>query len=89
MRAAEGAIEGVKISGDDVELQVIGDVTPRGLCGSGLVDAVAELVREEILESSGRFAQQPRVTKIGEERVFMLAEGIYLSQKDVRELQFA
>jgi uncharacterized 2Fe-2S/4Fe-4S cluster protein (DUF4445 family) len=89
MRAAEGAIEGVKISGDDVELQVIGDVTPRGLCGSGLVDAVAELVREEILESSGRFAQHPRVTKIGEERVFMLAEGIYLSQKDVRELQFA
>jgi uncharacterized 2Fe-2S/4Fe-4S cluster protein (DUF4445 family) len=89
MRAAEGAIEGVRISGDDVELQVIGDVAPRGLCGSGLVDAVAELVREEILDRSGKYAEHPRVTKIGEERVFMLADGVYLSQRDVRELQFA
>jgi uncharacterized 2Fe-2S/4Fe-4S cluster protein (DUF4445 family) len=89
MRAAEGAIEGVKIHGDEVELQVIGDVAPRGLCGSGLVDAVAELVREGILDASGRFAEHPRVVKIGEERVFELAAGVQLSQRDVRELQFA
>src|SRR5207248_5815748 len=42
MRAADGAIEGVKIVGGHVELAVIGDVDPIGLCGSGLVDAVAE-----------------------------------------------
>jgi uncharacterized 2Fe-2S/4Fe-4S cluster protein (DUF4445 family) len=89
MRAAEGAIEGVRISGDEVELQVIGDVTPVGLCGSGLVDAVAELVREGILDRSGKYVEHPRVTKVGEERVFVLAEGVYLSQRDVRELQFA
>ena len=55
MRAADGAIEGVKIVDDEVELTVIGDVEPAGLCGSGLVDAVAELVGAGILDHSGRF----------------------------------
>jgi uncharacterized 2Fe-2S/4Fe-4S cluster protein (DUF4445 family) len=107
MRAAEGAIEGVTIADDGVELQVIGDTEPMGMCGSGLVDCVAELVRAGLLDHSGRFipdedaaerwpALAQRLTKIGEERVFVMhargddpAEGIYLSQRDVRELQFA
>src|SRR5215218_4431717 len=54
MRAAPGAIEGVKISDDDVALQVIGDIEPVGLCGSGLVDAVAALVNVGLLDGSGR-----------------------------------
>jgi uncharacterized 2Fe-2S/4Fe-4S cluster protein (DUF4445 family) len=107
MRAAEGAIEGVRIDGDDFGLQIIGDAEPAGLCGSGLVDCVAELVRTGLLDHSGRFvpdeaaaalspALAQRLTKIGEERVFVLhwrgedpAEAIFLSQRDVRELQFA
>ena len=58
---------------------------PSGLCGSGLVDAVAELVRVGVIDSSGRFvdrdtvmASHPhlaeRMTKIDEEKVFVLAE---------------
>jgi uncharacterized 2Fe-2S/4Fe-4S cluster protein (DUF4445 family) len=91
MRAAEGAIEGVKIVDGEVELTVIGDVEPQGLCGSGLVDAVAELVGAGILDHSGRFVadSSDRLDKVGEETVFHLAEGVYLSQRDVRELQFA
>jgi uncharacterized 2Fe-2S/4Fe-4S cluster protein (DUF4445 family) len=91
MRAADGAIEGVRIRDGEVELTVIGDVEPIGLCGSGLVDAVAELVGAGILDHSGRFVQgsSERLRKIGEETVFDLAEGVYLSQRDVRELQFA
>jgi uncharacterized 2Fe-2S/4Fe-4S cluster protein (DUF4445 family) len=107
MRAAPGAIEGVKISDDDVALQVIGDVAPVGLCGSGLVDAVAALLQVGLLDASGRLlspeaaaALRPgladRLQSVGEERVFVLAEqstggtaGVYLSQRDVRELQFA
>ncbi len=94
MRAADGAIEGVRITDDDLALEVIGDVAPVGLCGSGLVDCVAELVGAGILDHSGRFVADPpahadRLTKIGEERVFMLADNVYLSQRDVRELQFA
>ncbi len=108
MRAAEGAIEVVQVD-EDVQLQVIGDVAPVGLCGSGLVDAVAELVKVGLLDRSGRFvtdevARQTaptlaeRLTKVGEERVFVLhrpegvsetAHTVYLSQRDVRELQFA
>jgi uncharacterized 2Fe-2S/4Fe-4S cluster protein (DUF4445 family) len=91
MRAADGAIEGVRIRGDEVELTVIGDVEPAGLCGSGLVDAVAELVGAGILDASGRFVQgsSERLGTIGAETVFHLADGVFLSQRDVRELQFA
>ena len=73
-----------KRRGWTVELQVIGDAEPVGLCGSGLVDCVAELVRSGLLDHSGRFIPDdaatelhpglaPRLTKIGEERVFVLS----------------
>jgi uncharacterized 2Fe-2S/4Fe-4S cluster protein (DUF4445 family) len=91
MRAAEGAIEGVRLVDGEVELTVIGDVEAVGLCGSGLVDAVAELVGAGILDHSGRFVlgSSPRLGKIGEENVFYLHDDVFLSQRDVRELQFA
>jgi uncharacterized 2Fe-2S/4Fe-4S cluster protein (DUF4445 family) len=107
MRAAEGAIEGMKIDGDSLELEVIGDVEAIGMCGSGLVDAVAELVHSGLLDHSGRFIPDedaaelhptlaPRLTKVGKERVFVLQwrgddpeTSVFLSQRDVRELQFA
>ena len=91
MRAADGAIEGVKIADGEVELTVIGDVAPAGLCGSGLVDAVAELVAAGMLDHSGRFVLEAseRFGKIGEENVFYLSDDVFLSQRDVLELQFA
>ena len=91
MRAADGAIEGVKIVDGEVQLTVIGDVEAVGLCGSGLVDAVAELVGAGILDHSGRFVlgSSPHLGKIGEENVFYLHKDVFLSQRDVRELQFA
>jgi uncharacterized 2Fe-2S/4Fe-4S cluster protein (DUF4445 family) len=83
MRAEPGAIEAVKMTPDDLVLQVIGDVEPRGLCGSGLVDAVAELVSLGLVECSGRFATEEaartlapglaeRLGMLGKERVFVL-----------------
>ncbi len=100
MRAAEGAIEVVRLGPDGCSLQVIGDVEPRGLCGSGLVDAVAELVRVGLIDPSGRFVSEEaargiapglagRLTMAGKERVLVLHEDVFLSQRDVRELQFA
>jgi uncharacterized 2Fe-2S/4Fe-4S cluster protein (DUF4445 family) len=100
MRAAEGAIEGVTIEGGELRLEVIGDIEPAGICGSGLVDCVSELVRAGVLDHSGRFIAEDavgelpralgsRLTKVGEERVFTLADDVFLSQRDVRELQFA
>jgi uncharacterized 2Fe-2S/4Fe-4S cluster protein (DUF4445 family) len=110
MRAADGAIEVVRIQDDAVELDVIGECEPSGICGSGLVDAVAELVRAGLLDSSGRFVTGEQAAEIAPglsrrlvaradgERIFVLhwndAENdpdnsVYLSQRDVRELQFA
>ena len=106
MRAADGAIEVVGMTADELTLKVIGDAEPLGLCGSGLVDAVTGLVALGLLDSSGRFVAEeqaavltpglaPRLTRIGQERVFVLhwrgtaEDSIYLSQRDVRELQFA
>src|SRR5215467_14189996 len=109
MRAAEGAIEGVTMTPDGLSLKVIGDVVPAGLCGSGLVDAVAGLVSTGLLDSSGRFVPAPdaaavapglagRLTVLGADRVFVLywlaapgdvEHSVFLSQRDVRELQFA
>jgi uncharacterized 2Fe-2S/4Fe-4S cluster protein (DUF4445 family) len=109
MRAADGAIEVVSMTPDGLDLRVIGDADPAGLCGSGLVDAVASLVGVGLLDRSGRFVPEPdaaalapglagRLTTLGAERVFVLhwlgepgdvERSIYLSQRDVRELQFA
>ena len=106
MRAAEGAIEVIKINQDGIEIQVIGEVPPVGLCGSGLVDAVSELVKVGLLDSSGRFVDEVSAQKIqpnlasrlmtleNGERIFILHGDaseplVYLTQRDVRELQFA
>ncbi len=112
MRAADGAIEVIHVGPDlpgGVQLQVIGDVAPQGLCGSGLVDAVSELVRVGLIDASGRLVSDElaltaapyvadRLTSVGQERVFVLehqdegapvSESVYLSQRDIRELQFA
>ena len=98
MRATVGAIEGVSLN-ERVELQVIGgDVAPQGICGSGLVDAVAQLLLAGLLEHSGRFKKpedvpdhplRDRLIDVDGMRAFLLADGIYLTQRDVRELQFA
>ncbi len=52
MRGAVGAIEKLEI-GDDVALGVIGDAPPVGICGSGLIDAIAKMLEAGILEPSG------------------------------------
>ncbi|TME56904.1 MAG: DUF4445 domain-containing protein, partial [Chloroflexi bacterium] len=97
MRATDGAIEGVTLS-DHVELQVIGgDIAPKGICGSGLVDTVAQLRLVGLLDASGKMRSREEVPEhplsdrliaIDGVRAFLLAENVYLSQRDVRELQF-
>jgi uncharacterized 2Fe-2S/4Fe-4S cluster protein (DUF4445 family) len=64
MRASEGAIEAVRITPNSVELQVIGDVPPLGICGSGLLDIVAQLRLVGLLEPSGRFVSHEEARQI-------------------------
>ena len=110
MRASNGAIEAVTINPEGLELQVIGDVPPIGLCGSGLLDVVAQLRLNGLMLPSGRFVKAEEATELvslelarriitDEEgrRSFVLAwpeesgsgKSIVLTQRDVRELQFA
>ncbi|TMG32930.1 MAG: DUF4445 domain-containing protein [Chloroflexi bacterium] len=97
MRATDGAIEGVTLT-DHVELQVIGgDIPPKGICGSGLVDTVAQLRLAGLLDAGGKMRSREEVPEhplsdrlitVDGVRGFLLAENVYLSQRDVRELQF-
>ncbi len=95
MRAAPGAIEYVRLSGSRVEIQTIGGGQPVGICGSGLLDVVAQLRLNDILDKTGRMSpHHPLVRKNDKAIEFVLAErpgqeAITVSQKDVRELQVA
>ena len=99
MRAAGGAIEAVSIlENGRVQLQTIGNEPPVGICGSGLLDAVAAFVTHGVVERSGRFANpnghhpsglQERIGSNEGKLVFRLAEKVYLTQKDIRQVQLA
>jgi uncharacterized 2Fe-2S/4Fe-4S cluster protein (DUF4445 family) len=94
MRAAKGAIERVRLSGEQLELQTIGGGAPVGICGSGLLDGIAQMLQNGVIDHSGRMQDHPLVRKRNDRREFVLVErpgegDITISQKDVRELQAA
>ncbi len=81
MRAATGAISQVTIENQRLACHVLGNTAPQGLCGSGLVDAVAAGLDLEVIETSGRFADA--------RKEWPLAPPVFLTQGDIRELQLA
>lgn len=98
MRAANGAIEHLRIVGDRIEYQVIGGVPPVGLCGSGILDTLAQLCQAGVVDARGRMGEHPRVRDTAGLREFVLIgeterqdghPAITFTQKDVRELQLA
>ncbi len=106
MRAGPGAIEVVDVVAGpdgrpaDLAVGVIGGREARGICGSGLLDAVAASVRAGLLDPGGRLASGPRlealapglaarITEGPNGRGIALAPGVILTQKDVRALQLA
>lgn len=101
MRAAPGAIEDVKISENGVELKVIDDEEPIGICGSGILAVVKELLRTGIITSRGAFVKpkdledgdyrKALIKEDGRKRSFIMDEkrGLYISQADIRQVQLA
>lgn len=65
MRAARGAIERVDITEEGVEIATIGDAEPIGICGSGIIDAVGEMIRSGIVDKSGRLLSREKLAKKG------------------------
>jgi len=81
MPALDGAIEDVAIDGDGTfRLGVIGDIAPQGLCGSGLVDLLSELIRTDRMSAMGRFDND--VKRI----VLDAGRNIFFLEGDVSEL---
>jgi uncharacterized 2Fe-2S/4Fe-4S cluster protein (DUF4445 family) len=80
MAAAEGAIEAARLDRGVFSCRTIGDKTPQGICGSGLIDVLAELRKTNQLTVEGRFTD-------GSQRVTIVPEArIELSREDVSHL---
>jgi len=97
MRSAPGAIESVEISGDQVSIKTIGNAPPVGICGSGVLDATAQLYLAGVVSPTGRMTKEhPRVRIHDGQPEFVLADereaqgaAIVFSQRDVRAVQLA
>jgi len=94
MSALDGAIYQVTVEDDEISCSVIGGKEARGICGSGLLDAVAELRAIGLIDESGRLrrTEHPLASRIegeGTKARFLLSDGVYLTQKDIREFQLA
>jgi len=100
MRAASGAIEGVWIDHGRLEpnVKTIDDARPLGICGSGLIDVLSEMLKAGIIDTSGRIlndVDHPRIRKREGVSEYVVAwgedsstsEDIVVSQLDIRELQ--
>ncbi|WP_346898692.1 ASKHA domain-containing protein [Clostridium sp. UBA7503] len=102
MRAAEGAVEDVEITEKGVYLKVIGEEDPIGVCGSGILAAVKELLRTGIVKNNGAFIKKEQLEESdyrykmiqlnGNKREFLLRstpEQLLITQGDVRQVQLA
>lgn len=97
MRAAPGAIERVGINGNGIRLQVIGNEEPIGICGSGVLSLMAELLRGGAMNAGGRLStDHPKVRERGYRIEFVLADEcqtgalpLVFTQQDVRAVQVA
>jgi len=105
MRASKGAIEKIDIINGEIFYRTIGDALPKGFCGSGLIDAMASLVENNIVDETGRIRSPDELEGIlpkelisrikvyenGNEFVFVKCKDkeITLNQRDIREIQLA
>lgn len=98
MRATAGAIERLHIDGDKIHYQTVDGAPPVGICGSGILDALAQLYLAKMIDEGGRIKDsRPRVRTYKGRREFILVSkgerkgkaAITITQHDVRELQLA
>ena len=90
MRAAEGAIERVRLQDGKLAIQTIEGAAPVGLCGSGVLDCIAAMLQAGIIDRRGRIQPgHPAVRVNGSHRDVMLAPGVAIEQADVRAVQLA
>jgi uncharacterized 2Fe-2S/4Fe-4S cluster protein (DUF4445 family) len=100
MRAGNGAVERFEVGANGtVSVKTIGESIPIGICGSGLIDIVGELVSHGVINASGKFvkpgssglapALSERLVEYEGKPAFKVAGRVILTQKDVRQVQLA
>lgn len=95
MRAANGAIERVRIVNGQVKIETVGGVPAAGICGSGLIDAIAQMLEAGLIDETGRIMddKNPEVIRgeRAEKRIVLtdMPEEIAVTQKDIRQVQMA
>ena len=99
MRAEEGAIEKISIDPNTLKpsYQTIGETAPRGICGSGMIDLISEMLLKDIIDPSGKFrldAAHPMMKQEGDMVAYILApakntemgEDITFTETDIHSL---
>lgn len=98
MKASPGAIDKIIIKGDKIRYRAIGGGKPVGICGSGMLDAVAQMAGERIIDPGGRMAKAHPLVSLNEGQLQVRVTGgretsggqdIVITQGDVREMQLA
>jgi len=105
MRGATGAIEKIQIESSGINIKVIDDVAPIGICGSGIIDGVSEIVKNNIVSYNGRIKKKSDLEKDatlkefsdfikedGNKRKVLICPGnnnIEITQEDIRQVQLA
>lgn len=106
MRGRDGAIDHIRLAEDGtLNVHVIDDIKAEGICGSGLMDAVAVGLESGLIDDAGKLfdpakddlesaseavrANADRLTEKESGRAIMLKDEVFLSQKDIREVQLA
>lgn len=86
MRGAPGAIDHVWVEDGKIRCSVIGGGEAKGICGSGLIDAVASFLELGLLNARGRLLTSEEMDG---ERIARLTDTFYITQNDIREVQMA
>ena len=99
MRAADGAIEEIKINEDEITLEVIGDTKPTGLCGSGILAAIREMISCGLINERGNIVKpelldpddfrHKYVIVENKKRFIKITDDIRITQGDIRQVQLA
>jgi len=88
MMAGKGAIEEVHFDGGSLRFKVIGNTRPEGICGSGIIDLIAALLDEGIIDRAGKFVEgsSPYLNLEDGRAKFIIAENLYVTQDDIDEV---
>lgn len=85
MMAKPGAIDGFKITEGKFNYTVIAGSKAKGICGSGLIDILAQLFIHGYTDKKGKFTDKANVETVGGKRMLTIAENVYISEDDIHD----